>query len=102
YMAQFSGPYAVSVGLLGGSGLGAGLDDFTDDLAVDPQRRALMNKVSVVADEECSRIFPYQFPSRLTARLHDGTEVVEEVMVNRGGPDNPLTFEEIAQKFSDN
>ena len=42
YMAQFSGPYAVAVGLLGGSGLGAGLDDYTDELARDPRRRALM------------------------------------------------------------
>lgn len=102
YMAQFSGPYAVAVGLLGGGGLGAGLDDYTDELARDPQRRAIMAKVDVVADPECTAIFPAQFPSVLRATLVDGTEVVSPVLTNRGGPDRPLTFEELALKFSNN
>jgi len=86
YMAQFSGPYAVAVGLLGGSGLGTGLDDYTDELAVDPRRRAIMAKVTVVADDECTAIFPAQFPSVLRATMDDGTELVEAVLANRGGP----------------
>ena len=45
YQAQFSGPYAFTAGLFGGGGLGLGLDDFTDELAQDPARRALMAKV---------------------------------------------------------
>jgi 2-methylcitrate dehydratase PrpD len=102
YMAQFSGPYAVAVGLLGGSGLGAGLDDYTDELAKDPARRAVMAKVDVVADERCTEIFPRQFPAVLTARLNDGSEVVEEVLTTRGGPDRPLSFEELATKFREN
>ncbi len=102
YMAQFSGPYAVAVGLFGGHGLGAGLEDYTDELAQDPERRALMAKVDVVADDRCTAIFPRQFPVVLTARLTNGSEVVEEVLVNRGGPDRPLSFEELAAKFRDN
>lgn len=102
YMAQFSGPYAVAVGLLGGSGLGAGLDDYTDDLARDPERRLIMSLVDVVADERCTEIFPRQFPAVLTARLHDGREVVHEVWTTRGGPQRPLSFEELAAKFEDN
>lgn len=102
YMAQFSGPYAVAVGLLGGSGLGAGLDDYTDELAADPARRQLMAKVDVVADERCTEIFPRQFPAVLTARLHDGREVVEEVLTTRGGPERPLSFDELATKFREN
>jgi 2-methylcitrate dehydratase PrpD len=102
YMAQFSGPYAVVLGLLGGSGLGAGLDDYTDELAQDPQRRALMAKVDVVADERCTEIFPHEFPAVLTARLADGREVVAEMLTTRGGPRRPLSFEELAAKFQDN
>lgn len=102
YMAQFSGPYAVVLGLLGGAGLGAGLADYTDELAQDPQRRSLMAKVDVVADERCTEIFPHQFPAVLTARLCDGREVVAEVLTNRGGPQRPLSFEELAAKFHDN
>lgn len=102
YMAQFSGPYAVAVGLLGGSGLGAGVDDYTDELARDPQRRALMAKVDVVPDERCTAIFPHQFPAVLTAHLTDGREVVEEVLTTRGGPERPLSFAELTAKFEAN
>jgi 2-methylcitrate dehydratase PrpD len=102
YMAQFSGPYAVVAGLLGGGGLGVGLGDFTDELARDPYRRALMARVSVVADERCDAVFPDQFPSVLRVRTTDGTQLTEAVMANRGGPGRPLSHEELATKFRDN
>ncbi|MGH3205270.1 MAG: MmgE/PrpD family protein [Streptosporangiaceae bacterium] len=102
YMAQFSGPYAVAVGLLGGNGLGAGLDDYTDVLAADPRRRAIMAKVEVVADDECTAIFPVQFPSILRATMDDGTELVESVLTNRGGPAKPLSYAELTLKFASN
>lgn len=102
YMAQFSGPYAVVAGLLGGGGLEVGLDDYTDALALEPQRRELMDKVQVVADEACTKIFPMQFPAILTAHLHDGRTLVEEVLTTRGGPERPLSFDELVRKFRDN
>ena len=61
-----------------------------------------MDKVDVVADDRCTEIFPHQFPAILTARLRDGREVVEEVLTTRGGPQRPLSFEEISAKFHDN
>jgi 2-methylcitrate dehydratase PrpD len=102
YQAQFSGPYTVVAGLLGGSGLGVGLDDFTDALARDPRRRALMAKVSVHADPRCSEIFPRQFPAILRARTTGGHELEEAVVANRGGPERPLTELEVTMKFKDN
>jgi len=102
YMAQFSGPYAVAAGLLGGSGLGVGLDDYTDALARDRGRRALMAKVDVVADDTCTAIFPRQFPAVLRVRTHDDGQLVEEVLTNRGGPERPLSYQELTTKFRDN
>ncbi|MGW4796149.1 MmgE/PrpD family protein [Nonomuraea sp. NPDC004297] len=102
YQAQFSGPYAVAAGLLGGGGLGVGLADFTDDLARDPLRRELMAKVDVVPDERATKIFPHQFPAVLRARDLDGREWSQEVLVNRGGPGRPLSAAELALKFRDN
>ncbi|MEV0608972.1 MmgE/PrpD family protein [Polymorphospora rubra] len=102
YQAQFSGPYAVVAGLLGGGGLGLGLGDFTDGLARDPRRRALMARVEVVPDERCDEIFPNQFPAVLRVRTRDGVEWTEEVLTNRGGPDRPLSDAELAMKFRDN
>lgn len=102
YQAQFSGPFAVAAGLLGGSGLEVGLEDFTDVLAVDPIRRGLMAKVAVVADDECSSIFPHQFPAVLTAHMCDGSTRTARILTNRGGPARPLSSAEIAVKFTDN
>jgi 2-methylcitrate dehydratase PrpD len=102
YQAQFSGPYAVVTGLLGGSGLGAGLADYTDALATDPRRRALMAKVDVVADERCDAIFPHQFPAVVVVRDTGGREWTAEVLANRGGPQRPLSEAELAAKFADN
>jgi 2-methylcitrate dehydratase PrpD len=102
YQAQFSGPFAVVTGLLGGSGLGAGLPDYTDELAQDPVRRALMAKVDVLPDPRCDEIFPMQFPAVVVVRTADGRDWTEEVLVNRGGPQNPLSDAELTVKFTEN
>jgi 2-methylcitrate dehydratase PrpD len=102
YQAQFSGPYALVAGLLGGGGLGVGLSDYRDDLARDPLRRELMALVDVVVDERCEAIFPHQFPAVVTAELTDGSTQTVEVLTNRGGPDRPLSDEELAVKFREN
>lgn len=99
YHAAFSGPYTVAAALLGGGGLGLFHEDFTDEAASDPERLALAAKVRCVPDPECDRIFPDQFPAVLTATLRDGTRRQARVSVNRGGPDNPLSAEELAVKF---
>lgn len=102
YQAQFSGPYAVVAGLLGGGGLEVGLDDFTDELATDPFRRSLMARVEVVEDPECTMVFPEQFGAVLSVWTTDGCYVEERAMVNRGGPARPLSEEELTAKFEDN
>ena len=102
YMAQFSAPFVVAAALTGGSGLGLGLDDFTDERAQDRRLRELMAKVSVEADLECDAIFPYQFPAIVHVRTIDGRVLTKKVLSNRGGPQRPLTYEELATKFTDN
>ncbi|WP_433533171.1 MmgE/PrpD family protein [Micromonospora sp. CA-263727] len=102
YEAQFSGPYAVAAGLCGGGVLGVGPDDFTDALAADPVRRALMARVEVVPDDRCDAIFPYQFPAVLRVTTRDGRVWAEEVLANRGGPQRPLSTAELARKFHHN
>ena len=102
YHGAFSGPYTVAAALLGGGGLGVFHEDFTDAAVADPARQALADKVTCVADPECTEIFPQQFPAVLTAELADGTVVRERVPYNRGGPRNPLSEAELTQKFTAN
>ncbi|MCP3956429.1 MAG: MmgE/PrpD family protein [bacterium] len=103
YHGQFSGPFTIAVALLGGGGgLGVWLDDFNDANARDPRYLDLAAKVEVTSDPECDAIFPHQFPAILRVRTRGGEEHEERVMANRGGPQNPLSEEEIKIKFRAN
>ncbi len=102
YHGQFSAPFAVAAALLGGGGLGLWLDDFSDDNVRDPRYLELAAKVEVKADPECDAIFPRQFPAILRVRTKAGEELEERVMANRGGPQNPLSEEELKIKFRAN
>ncbi|MER5873687.1 MmgE/PrpD family protein [Streptomyces sp. NPDC002044] len=99
YHSAFSGPFTVASALLGGGGLGVFHEDFTDKAAADPARLALAAKCRVVADPRCSALFPLRFPAVLTAELADGTRRTVEALTNRGGPDNPLSRDELTAKF---
>lgn len=99
YHAAFSGPYTLAAALLGGGGLGVGHDDFTDEAARDEARLALAAKVRCVPDERSDEIFPNQFPAVVRATLRDGTRREVRIDVNRGGPGNPLSPDELALKF---
>jgi 2-methylcitrate dehydratase PrpD len=102
YAAKFSGPFTVATALLGGGGLGVSLDDFTDEAVQDSRKLDLASRVRCVADEECDRIFPNQFPAVLRIRLKSGEGRKARVSHNRGGPENPLSDKELETKFRTN
>ena len=100
YHGKFSGPFTVATALLGGGGLGVYLDDFTDALAKDPERLRLAALVTCVADDECTAIFPHQFPAVLRVTTRGGSTIEHRVSANRGGPQNPLSLDELGVKFA--
>ena len=102
YHAAFSGPFTVAAAFYRDNGLGLFHEDFDDSSAKDPLILELAAKVRVEASAECDAIYPYQLPAILTATLKDGSTVTEKVLVNRGGPQNPLTDAELALKFESN
>jgi 2-methylcitrate dehydratase PrpD len=102
YAAKFSGPFTVATALVGGGSLGVSLNDFTDEAARDSAKFDLASRVRCVADEECDHIFPNQFPSVLRIRLENGEEREARISHNRGGPENPLSDEELETKFRTN
>jgi 2-methylcitrate dehydratase PrpD len=102
YHGQFSGPFTVAAALLGGGGLGVGLDDFSDKNAADPRYLELAAKVHPYAEPECDAIFPNQFPAVLRVKTKQGQVLEEKVLANRGGPGNPLSQDELKLKFTDN
>lgn len=99
YQAQFSGPFAIAAALLGGGCLGVYLDDFTDERVRDARYLELAAKVRCRADSECDAIFPHQFPGILRVVTRGGALHEQKVLHNRGGPENPLSQEELQLKF---
>ena len=99
YHARFSGPFAIATTLLKTSGLGVSFENFTDENVHDPVHLELAAKVQTFVDPECERVYPNQFPAVLCIHLASGESWVKRVMVNRGGPGNPLSDDELFVKF---
>jgi len=97
YAGKFSTPYCIAVGFIDGR---AGLGQFTDERAADPDVRALAGKVSFKIDP--SNPYPREFTGHIKATLRDGS--VRELRRGhmRGGAHAPLTAGEILAKFRDN
>ena len=100
YHGKFSGPYVVATALMGGGGLGVYLDDFSDEGLHDAERMRLCALVDVVADDECTASFPHQFPAVLRVRTRGGATLERRIRHNRGGPQNPLSADELGLKFT--
>ncbi len=100
YHGKFSGPFTFATAMLGGTGLGVYLDDFTDELAREPQRLRLAGLVDCVADAEATAAFPHQFGGIVRVHTKGGNVIEHRVAHTRGGPQNPLSAEELERKFS--
>jgi 2-methylcitrate dehydratase PrpD len=97
YAAKFSLPYLVAVMLVKGR---AGLAEFTDKAVQD---RAVLKVAARVNYELDSSIdYPKQFFGHVRIRLTDGRVVEDRQDHPRGGPDFPMTREELEAKFRGN
>jgi 2-methylcitrate dehydratase PrpD len=97
YAAKFSLPYLIAVILVRG---GAGLADFTDAAVRDEAVLRVAAKVGYDIDPTID--YPRRFVGRVKIRLADGRVVEERQEHPRGGPDSPLTRDELVAKFRGN
>src|SRR5919199_5279543 len=77
----------------------AGPPQFTSDRIADPRLVALAHKVRFEVDPEIEQIYPRAFPGRVRIRLRDGRTVEHYVPGPKGSPENPMTLDEVAEKF---
>src|SRR2546426_1853850 len=97
YAAKFSLPYLLAVILVKGR---AGLAEFTDEAARDEAVLQVASRVSYEIDPSID--YPRQFIGDVTIRLDDGRLLEERQDRPRGGPDLPMTWEEMEAKFRGN
>jgi len=72
---------------------------FTPEKIMDPTIRDQLNKVEVVADPEIEALFPELQRVHVTVVTTDGREFAKQIDYPKGDPRNPLTDQEIEEKF---
>src|ERR1700757_3872420 len=95
--ADHSLPYVIAAALVDRQVTPA---QFTMEKIMDPKIREQLNKVEVVADPEIERVFPALQRVIVQIQTRDGRSLQKQLDFPKGDPRNPLTDQEIEEKFS--
>jgi len=95
YAGKFSQPYCIAAGLVRGN---VGLGDFTDEAVKDPAVLTVAGKVRYRIDPQ--NPYPNEFTGHVRATLIDGSVTEERQPHFRGGAKEPLTRQDIEEKFA--
>lgn len=96
--ARFSVQYCVAALMyLGNVRMGA----FTPESLGREDIRALMARVTVREDPELSEEYPHRRMAKIKVRLTDGRVLEHFQRTRKGDPDDPLTDEELFEKFEE-
>ncbi len=93
---QFSMPWQAAIALIDGQ---IDVDTFTEGNIHRPDVRALMQKVEWVVDDEFERRYPEHYSCAVTVTMADGTTYTAEVEDPKGDWRNPVTQQELEEKF---
>src|SRR5260221_978838 len=94
YGGKFSTPYCIAAAFVRGN---VGLGDFTDAAVKDPAVRTVAAKVRYVIDPD--NPYPNNFTGHIRAVMRDGSVIEERQPYMRGGAHEPLTRQDIDDKF---
>ena len=94
--AKLSTPFAVALAIVKGS---TGYADYNEDNINDYWIQDLTSKVSVIEDDDLTLRSPSVRGARVTFYMKDGREFEAPCMYPKGEPENPLTQEELEEKF---
>jgi 2-methylcitrate dehydratase PrpD len=97
YESKFSLPYSLASLLVRGS---VDVSTYTDEAITDAAVLDVASRVSYEVKEYAT--FPKAFPGGVRVTLRDGAVRENELAYQRGGPDNPMTADEVAEKFRTN
>jgi len=94
--ADHSLPYCTVVALMDGN---VTLDSFSDEKLKDEKILAMVANTKIHRDHELSQRYPNGIPNRIVVTLEDGTTFTEENEFPPGHDQNPMTDEQITEKF---
>jgi 2-methylcitrate dehydratase PrpD len=97
YEAKFSLPYSVASLLVRGH---VDVSTYTDEAIADPDVLAVAAKVSYEIKHYDT--YPQAFPGGVRIHTRDGRTLEAELPYQRGGSENPMSADEVREKFRTN
>jgi len=96
--AQFSMPFSIALRLIKRSNF---IEDYTEENLKSQEVLGMMKKVKVLLAPNYKKMFPYfsVLPVKAEITLRNGATYEKEVVHSKGTPQNPMSKEEILQKF---
>ncbi|MBY4677538.1 MmgE/PrpD family protein [Marinobacterium arenosum] len=96
--AQYSLPFSVACALLDDVVTAQAVAE-TDQGLFNPARRALSNRVVTHEVADYNALFPAERWAHARIRLKDGRELLSRPAIARGNPENPLSRDELIDKY---
>lgn len=93
---QFSMPYQAAIAFKNGK---VSVDEFDVKYINDPLIKRLISQVEVIEDPEFEKRYPEHYSSAVKIIMDDGTEYEAVVDDPKGDWRNPVTFEDVKNKF---
>ncbi|MDP2968567.1 MAG: MmgE/PrpD family protein [Deltaproteobacteria bacterium] len=96
--AQFSMPFGAAVAILHRR---AGLEEFQPSVIRSEEVKRMMKRVECLVDPDLDRTFPKQWCATAEVFTKDGKRYFTKIEYCKGDPENPLSWEELIEKFHD-
>ena len=97
--AKFSMEFCMAILLLEGR---AGLGEFTDEVVLRPDVKAMIEKIDFVVDKEAEEAGYHKMTTIIDIELAGGRKVSGRADFGKGSPADPMSYEEVANKFREN
>jgi 2-methylcitrate dehydratase PrpD len=94
--AQMSLQYCIAVSILEGQAL---LDQFSEEKISDPKILEMVKRVEIVLDPEIEKVYPEKFANKVEIHLNNGKRFTRRVDFPTGSPENPMSFDQVVEKF---
>jgi 2-methylcitrate dehydratase PrpD len=94
--AQFSMPFGAAVAVVFGN---AGLDQYTTEALHSKDVLDIMACVDCYKDSSLDGLYPSKWPAEAIIETTDGKTFTSRIEYPKGDPENPLSWEDIQDKF---
>lgn len=95
--ADHSLPYCIAAALVDHK---VTTQSFSEEKMKDPRIWEVIDKIKGEASIEFEKMFPAKQPSKVVIRIKDGTEFSEYLEYPKGDPREPMTIEDLDNKFN--